>query len=116
MSNRSTLGAKLIAAPYIVWSVLFIIAPLIFVVYYSFTTADGSFTLDNMAELGKYAPTFLRSIWFGIVATVICLIIGYPCAFILSKMSKRHQGTMLMIVMLPMWMNFLYHTINGYWE
>ncbi len=112
MSNRSTLGAKLIAAPYIVWSVLFIIAPLIFVVYYSFTTADGSFTLDNMAELGKYAPTFLRSIWFGIVATVICLIIAFPLAYFISQKTDKVQRTMVMLVMLPMWMSFLIRTYS----
>lgn len=112
MSKRSTLGSKLISAPYIVWSVLFIIAPLIFVVYYSFTTADGSFTLENMAELGKYAPTFLRSIWFGIVATVICLVIAFPLAYIISQKTDKVQRTLVMLVMLPMWMSFLIRTYS----
>ncbi len=112
MSNRSSLGSKLIAAPYIVWAVLFIIAPLIFVVYYSFTTADGSFTLDNMAELGKYAPTFLRSIWFGIVATLICLVIAFPLAYFISQKTDKVQRTLVMLVMLPMWMSFLIRTYS----
>ena len=112
MSKRSTLGSKLISAPYIVWSVLFIIAPLIFVVYYSFTTADGSFTLENMAELGKYAPTFLRSIWFGIVATLICLVIAFPLAYIISQKTDKVQRTLVMLVMLPMWMSFLIRTYS----
>lgn len=112
MSNRSTLGSKLIAAPYIVWSVLFIIAPLVFVVYYSFTNADGSFTLDNMAELGKYAPTFLRSIWFGIVATLICLVIAFPLAYFISQKTDKVQRTLVMLVMLPMWMSFLIRTYS----
>ena len=112
MSKRSTLGTKLISAPYIVWSVLFIVAPLIFVVYYSFTTADGSFTLDNMAELGKYAPTFLRSIWFGIVATMICLVIAFPLAYIISQKTDKVQRTLVMLVMLPMWMSFLIRTYS----
>ena len=112
MSNRSTLGSKLIAAPYIVWSVLFIIAPLIFVVYYSFTNADGSFTLENMKELGKYAPTFLRSIWFGIVATVICLVIAFPLAYFISQKTDKVQRTLVMLVMLPMWMSFLIRTYS----
>ncbi len=112
MNNRSSLGSKLISAPYIVWSVLFIVAPLIFVVYYSFTTADGSFTLANMAELGKYAPTFLRSIWFGIVATVICLLIAFPLAYIISQKTDKVQRTLVMLVMLPMWMSFLIRTYS----
>ena len=112
MNNRSSLGSKLISAPYIVWSVLFIIAPLIFVVYYSFTDANGSFTLENMAELSKYAPTFLRSIWFGIVATVICLIIAFPLAYIISQKTEKVQRTLVMLVMLPMWMSFLIRTYS----
>lgn len=112
MNNRSSLGSKLISAPYIVWSVLFIIAPLIFVVYYSFTDANGSFTFENMAELSKYAPTFLRSIWFGIVATVICLIIAFPLAYIISQKTEKVQRTLVMLVMLPMWMSFLIRTYS----
>ena len=112
MSNRSTLGSKLIAAPYIVWAILFIIAPLIFVVYYSFTNADGNFTLANMQELGKYAPTFLRSIWFGIVATLICLVIAFPLAYIISQKTDKVQRTLVMLVMLPMWMSFLIRTYS----
>ena len=112
MNNRSSLGSKLISAPYIVWSVLFIIAPLIFVVYYSFTDANGSFTLENMAELSKYAPTFLRSIWFGIVATVICLIIAFPLAYLISQKTEKVQRTLVMLVMLPMWMSVLIRTYS----
>lgn len=112
MSNRSSLGSKLIAAPYMVWAVLFIVAPLIFVVYYSFTTADGSFTLANMQALGKYAPTFLRSIWFGIVATLICLVIAFPLAYFISQKTDKVQRTLVMLVMLPMWMSFLIRTYS----
>lgn len=52
----------------------------------------------------------MRSIWLAIIATVVCLVLAYPVSFILSRMKKHHQGTMLMIVMLPMWMNFLLRT------
>lgn len=110
MNNRSVLKTKLVASPYIVWSALFIIAPLIFVVYYSFTDAAGNFTFDNISALVKYAPTFLRSIWFGIVATLICLVIAYPIAYIISRSSLKAQTTMMMLVMIPMWMNFLIRT------
>ncbi len=112
MNNRSSLGAKLISAPYIVWSVLFIIAPLIFVAYYSFTDASGNFTLENMAELSKYTPTFLRSIWFGIVATLICLVIAFPLAYIISQSTEKVQRTLVLLVMLPMWMSFLIRTYS----
>lgn len=112
MSNRSSLKTKLIASPYIVWSVLFIIAPLIFVVYYSFTDASGNFTFENIEALSKYAPTFLRSIWFGIVATIICLLIAFPLAYIISQKTEKIQRTLVMLVMLPMWMSFLIRTYS----
>ena len=112
MSNRSSLGSKLVASPYIVWSVLFIVAPLIFVIYYSFTDASGAFTLENISALSKYAPTFLRSIWFGIVATLICLVIAFPLAYFISQSTEKVQRTMVMLVMLPMWMSFLIRTYS----
>ena len=112
MNNRSALRTKLVSAPYIVWSVLFIIAPLIFVVYYSFTDASGAFTFDNITALSKYAPTFLRSIWFGIVATIICLVIAFPLAYIMSQKTEKVQRTLIMLVMLPMWMSFLIRTYS----
>lgn len=112
MNNRSVLKTKLVASPYIVWSALFIIAPLIFVVYYSFTDAAGNFTFDNISALVKYAPTFLRSIWFGIVATIICLVIAFPLAYIISQKTEKIQRTLVMLVMLPMWMSFLIRTYS----
>ena len=112
MNNRSSLGTRLIASPYIVWSVLFIVAPLIFVVYYSFTDAAGAFTFENIEALEKYIPTFLRSIWFGIEATVICLIIAFPLAYIISQKTEKVQRTLVMLVMLPMWMSFLIRTYS----
>ena len=112
MSGRSFLRAKLISSPYVVWSALFIVAPLIFVVYYSFTNPSGDFTIDNISALSKYAPTFLRSIWFGIVATVICLLIAFPLAYIISQKTEKVQRTRVMLVMLPMWMSFLIRTYS----
>lgn len=112
MNNRSSLGTKLIASPYIVWSILFIVAPLIFVVYYSFTDASGVFTFENIEALSKYIPTFLRSIWFGIEATIICLIIAFPLAYIISQKTEKVQRTLVMLVMLPMWMSFLIRTYS----
>lgn len=101
---------KLISAPYVVWMAVFIVVPLAMVAYFAFTDGDGNFTLDYIANVAQYTNIFVRSIWLAAIATVICLIIAYPAAFILGTMDKKHQGTLIMIVMLPMWMNFLLRT------
>ncbi len=101
---------RFLAAPYLVWMVVFIVVPLLMVAYFAFTDQEGHFTLANVASAGQYTNIFVRSIWLAVIATVVCLIIAYPLAFMLSRMKKHHQGTMLMIVMLPMWMNFLLRT------
>lgn len=101
---------KVFAAPYLVWMAVFIVVPLLMVAYFAFTDEGGHFTLDYIANVGQYTNIFVRSIWLAIIATVVCLVLAYPVSFILSRMKKHHQGTMLMIVMLPMWMNFLLRT------
>ncbi len=101
---------RFFATPYLVWMVVFIVVPLLMVAYFAFTDQEGNFTLENVANAGQYTSIFVRSIWLAIIATVVCLVIAYPLAFLLSRMKKHHQGTMLMIVMLPMWMNFLLRT------
>ena len=111
MSSRSV-KAKLVASPYIIWSAIFIIAPLLFVAYYAFTDSNGAFTLENVFELSKYTTTFLRSIWFGIVATLICLIIAFPLAYFISQKTEKVQRTLVLLVMLPMWMSFLIRTYS----
>ncbi len=108
-THRSLLQ-KLIAAPYIVWMIIFIIVPLAMVAYFAVTTADGTFTLQNIKEVWQYANIFARSIWLAAIATVICLVIAYPAAYILSRTNANAQSTLLMLVMLPMWMNFLLRT------
>ncbi len=110
MNKKNLLRQKLCASPHILWSAIFIVVPLLMVAYYSFTNADGQFTLDNIYRLGDYTDTFLRSLWYGIVATLICLVIAYPLAYIISQMKTRVQTTMMMLVMIPMWMNFLIRT------
>ena len=109
--NRSLLQ-RFAAAPHMVWSVLFIIAPLIFVVYYAFTDASGSFTVANVAEF--FTPTYLkifgRSVRMSIIATAICLLIGYPIAYFISRCKVKTQRILTMLLMLPMWMNFLIRT------
>ena len=101
---------KVFATPYLIWMAVFIVVPLLMVAYFAFTDEEGRFTLDYIANVGQYTNIFVRSIWLAVIATVICLILAYPVSFMLSRMKKHHQGTMLMIVMLPMWMNFLLRT------
>ncbi|MBR4296353.1 MAG: ABC transporter permease [Clostridia bacterium] len=97
-----------------VWTVLFIIAPLIFVGYYAFTDKEGAFTLDNIiyACNASYMVIFFRSISLALIATFICLIIAYPLAYAISKSRASSQKIMIMLVMLPMWMNFLIRTYS----
>lgn len=102
------------AAPHVVWSALFIIAPLIFVLYYTFTGQDGSFTLDNITRLGigNYLMIFVNSLCMALIATVICFVIAYPAAYIFSRMKKKSQKLCILLIMLPLWMNFLITTYS----
>ncbi len=110
MNSKRGILQKLMAAPYLVWMVVFIVVPLIMVAYFAFFGDDGRFTLEYIKSVGQYGGIFARSVWLSAIATVICLIIGYPIAFILSRMNVKTQSTMLMIVILPMWINFLLRT------
>lgn len=89
---------------------VFIVVPLLMVAYFAFTTDDGKATISYISDVGQYSNIFVRSIWLALIATAICLVLAYPVAYILSRMEKHKQGTMLLIVMLPMWMNFLLRT------
>ena len=104
--------ARICAAPHVVWAALFIVAPLIFVAFYAFTSPDGGFTLSNIAALATHAETFLLSVCFALIATVICLLIGYPLAFAITKAPAKRQPLILMLLMLPMWMNLLIRTYS----
>ncbi len=110
--RQSSFLKKLINAPYLLWSALFIIAPLIMVIYYAFTDVSGDFTFDNIAQIGDYTSTFILSIGYGAVATLICLLIAYPFAYFLSQSSASFQRISVMLVMLPMWMSFLIRTYS----
>ncbi len=112
MNKKSSLMSRLAGAPYIVWAALFIIVPLCMVAYYAFTDNTGAFTIENITGLVKYTDTFLLSIWLGLVATVVCLIIAYPLAYIMAQKGPEKQSTMTMLIMLPMWMNFLLRTYS----
>lgn len=109
---KNSLTRKLVDKPYILWAALFIVAPLLMVVYYSFTNSSGAFTLDYIKAIPQYTPVILLSVIYGVIATVICLVIGYPFAYFISKLKANSQAMMVLLVMLPMWMNFLIRTYS----
>lgn len=106
---------SILAYPYIIWSSIFIVIPLILVVIFSFTIeVDGRqvFSLANYKELMDpiYFKVFFRSILLAGLSTLICLIVGYPVAYIVSKAHISKRGTLILLFILPMWMNFLLRT------
>ena len=103
---------KSLAAPYLVWMVIFTVVPLGIVVWYAFTDSiTGGFTFGNITRMGTYLPIFLKSIWLAILSSVICLIIGYPVAYTIAKAPESRQRFLYMLVMLPMCMSFLLRTL-----
>ncbi len=104
MKNRSS------AAPFGVWMGIFTVVPMAIVLWFAFTDETGAFTFANIRAIGNYIGTYLDSIWLGALATLICLVLAYPIAFSISRRSEHVQRTMVMIVMLPTWMNFLLRT------
>ena len=112
MKKKSSLMTHIAGSPYIVWAALFIIVPLCMVAYYAFTDKSGNFTFDNMLSIGKYTDTIILSIWLGLLATVISLVVAYPLAMIMASKGPEKQSRMTMLIMLPMWMNFLLRTYS----
>ena len=98
------------AAPYLLWMAIFIVVPLFIVIWYALTDASGAFTMENLAEIGRYSSVFARSLLLAAEATVICLVLGFPVGYFLSRLRANKQHIMLMLIMLPMWMNFLLRT------
>nr|WP_326183955.1 ABC transporter permease [uncultured Oscillibacter sp.] len=101
-----------LAIPYVVWMALFVVAPIIMVVVYAFSSAEGGFTLDNFSNMGTYAVVFGRSFKLALIATVICLLIGYPVSYMMSKEGPGFQRIAMVLIMLPMWINFLLRTYS----
>lgn len=114
-------------APYSVWSLLFVIVPLVFVAYYAFTDNSFSFTTENITrfftatsnmiqddgtttEVRTYLLIFGRSLKLAVISTLVCLILGYPIAYIMARAKEKTQKTMVTLIMIPMWMNFLIRT------
>ena len=100
------------AIPYVIWMALFVVAPIIMVVIYAFSTSVGGFTLDNFAKMGTYTVVFTRSFKLALIATAICVLIGYPVSYKMSKEGPRFQRLAMVLIMLPMWMNFLLRTYS----
>ena len=112
MNKKKSLMQSIAAAPHIFWAVLFIVLPLFIVVYYAFTDENGSFSFENIASLSDYAPIFGLSIELAVIATFVCLIIGYPLAYIIAKAKPKNQKFFIMLLMLPMWTNLLIRTYS----
>lgn len=127
VKKRGSLAARLSLAPYSFWAVFFIIVPLIFIAYYAFTDADFNFTTENITrfftatstvsgeggvdrEVHTYLIIFLRSLKLAVISTIICLLMGYPIAYIIARAAPKTQKIMITLIMIPMWMNFLIRT------
>lgn len=102
----------LLAIPYVVWMAIFVVAPIIMVVIYAFSTAGGGFTLENFTRMGTYTVIFTRSFRLALIATAVCLLIGYPLSYMMAKEGPRFQRVAMMLIMLPMWVNFLLRTYS----
>lgn len=110
--NKKGFGSRIVASPYILWAALFVIVPLIFIAYFAFTDPSGAFTFSNIMQIAKYKKAFGLSILYSVIATIITLLISYPMAYFMTKMKVSSQKMIMVIVMLPMWMNFLIRTYS----
>jgi len=110
--NKKSFGNKLLSCPYAVWAAIFIIVPLVIMFYFALTDANGVFTLSNIASLGRYKKAFAISIVYAAISTVITLVLAYPMAYFMTKLKISSQRMIMMIVMLPMWTNFLIRTYS----
>ena len=100
------------AIPYVIWMALFVVAPIVLVVVYAFSNDLGGFTLENFSKMGTYAVVFGRSFKLALIATLICLVIGYPVSYMMSREGERFQRAAMVLIMLHMWINFLLRTYS----
>ena len=107
---QSNIFQKIAAVPHIVWTIMFIVAPMLFVLYFAFTDAEGHLSLSNISDLAQYTNVFILSIAFALIATAVCLLIGYPLAYFMSRQSPKAQKVLMVLIMLPMWCNLLIRT------
>ena len=110
--NNKGFGRRILTSPYIVWSAIFVIVPLLIMIYFALTDNNGIFTIQNLQGIGKYKKAFGLSILYAVIATVITLVISYPMAYFMTKMNISSQRMIMLIVMLPMWTNFLIRTYS----
>lgn len=109
-TGKKSVFERLAGVPQLVWSAMFILAPLLVVAYFAFTDTNGSFSLENIAALGSYSNTFFMSIGFSLIATAVCLLIGYPLAYCMARTSARTRSILMIFLMLPMWISLLIRT------
>ena len=109
----SKIKKQLLAGPYLIWIIGFIILPLFMIVYYAFKGSDGGFTFEYVAAIAQHTniKALLLSLRLGIICTIICLVLSYPLAMILNGLKIKNQSFVVFVFMLPMWMNFLLRTL-----
>ena len=112
MKKKRSVMHSIAAAPHIFWAILFIILPLLIVIFYAFTDDAGAFSLENIMSLGEYVPIFVLSLELSVIATFVCLLVGYPLAYIMARAKPEHQKIFVMLLMLPMWTNLLIRTYS----
>ena len=101
---------KLIAVPYYVWAAIFIVVPLMMIAYSAFTDAHGAFTVENILQIRKYGTVLLRSLSYALIATGVCLLFGYILAYCMAQQSESAKNVLMILLMLPMWINFVLRT------
>lgn len=110
--NKKSFGSRLVASPYIVWSAIFIVVPLFIMLYFAFTDKNGAFSLSNISAIGQYKKAFGISVLYAVIATLVTLILAYPMAYCMTRLKISSQRMLFIIVMIPMWMNFLIRTYS----
>ena len=103
------LGRQLLAGPYLVWMIVFILLPIVIILYYAVTNPAGTFTWDNIAAIADpvHVKSILLSLKLGFFCTLVCLLLAYPLAMILNSFHFKHQSFVVFLFVLPMWMNFM---------
>ena len=101
---------KSAAVPYVFWMAVFVVIPLVLIVVYAFTNFDGEFTLENFDNIDVFLQVFGNSVVLALIATAICLLIAYPFSYFLAQEGPIFRKVAMLLIMLPMWMNFLLRT------
>lgn len=111
--QQLTSKSKWLSAPYVLWAVVFIVIPLGMIFYYGLTDKTGAFTLENITAImtAEHAKALWLSILLSLISTLICFLLAYPLAMILANMKVNQHSFIILIFILPMWMNFLLRTL-----